>query len=86
MGEVEEALQLSPEYFQKNYDALQPKKHQDIVFYCMAGIRSLDALQTAQDLGYTKYVGPLGKSTAEPSNKRHSGANSFVRCREVVRI
>ncbi|CAI8003650.1 Thiosulfate sulfurtransferase/rhodanese-like domain-containing protein 3 [Geodia barretti] len=53
LGKVEEALQVTPEHFQESYNALQPKKHRDIVFYCMAGVRSLVALQTAQDLGYT---------------------------------
>ena len=56
MGEVEKALQVTPEIFRESYNALQPKKYQDIVFYCMAGVRSLAALQAAQDLGFTKWV------------------------------
>ena len=54
VGEVEQALQVPPEQFQQNYDATQPHKDQDIVFYCMAGVRSLTALETAQQLGFTK--------------------------------
>ena len=55
VGEVEEALKLSPEEFKLKYDHPQPdKSDDDIVFHCLRGIRSHTALTTAHQLGYTK--------------------------------
>ena len=54
VDEVANALQLPPEQFQTIYRSPKPEPEDGIVFYCMAGVRSLSALETAQSLGYTK--------------------------------
>ena len=54
--DVEEALQMTAEEFQTSYGSPQPKKtDHNIVFYCMAGVRSWEAMECAHSLGYTKY-------------------------------
>ena len=55
MGEVEEALKLSPAVFQERYKAKKPgKQDSDIVFHCRAGMRSRTAMATAHQLGFTR--------------------------------
>ena len=54
VGEVGSALHMSAEQFQQEYKSSQPSKNRDIVFYCMAGVRSLVAVELAHNLGYTK--------------------------------
>ena len=55
VGEVEEALQLTPEQFKLKYGHEQPDKSDEgILLYCLRGIRSHTAVTTAHQLGYTK--------------------------------
>lgn len=55
VGEVESALNMSPEDFHQKYGARKPsKKDSNIVFHCRAGVRSLEAMETAHQLGYKK--------------------------------
>jgi len=55
VGEVESALNLSPEDFHQKYGARKPSKEDsNIVFHCRAGVRSLEAMETAHQLGYKK--------------------------------
>ncbi|XP_077987967.1 thiosulfate:glutathione sulfurtransferase-like isoform X1 [Glandiceps talaboti] len=55
LGEVEEALVMDPAKFQEKYKAEMPKKSDtNIIFHCLAGIRSADALSTAHNLGFSK--------------------------------
>ena len=57
VGEVESALKMTAEDFLKKYGAPKPSKEDtNIVFHCRAGVRSLDAMETAHQLGYKKYV------------------------------
>ncbi|XP_056100276.1 thiosulfate:glutathione sulfurtransferase-like [Rhinichthys klamathensis goyatoka] len=55
LGEVEQALRLSPDQFRELYGVTKPhKEDSDFVLYCVRGIRSLTALETARALGYTR--------------------------------
>ena len=57
VGEVETALKMTAEDFLKKYGAPKPSEEDtNIVFHCRAGVRSLDAMETAHQLGYKKYV------------------------------
>ena len=55
VGEVESALKMTAEDFLQKYGAPKPSKEDtNIVFHCRAGVRSLDAMETAHQLGYKK--------------------------------
>jgi len=46
---------MSPEDFHQKYGARKPSKEDsNIVFHCRAGVRSLEAMETAHQLGYKK--------------------------------
>uniref|UniRef100_A0A8C2GXV8 Rhodanese domain-containing protein n=1 Tax=Cyprinus carpio TaxID=7962 RepID=A0A8C2GXV8_CYPCA len=54
---VEQALRLNPDQFRERYGVPKPGlEDSDLVLYCQRGIRSLTALETARDLGYSKYM------------------------------
>ncbi|KAJ8290900.1 hypothetical protein GJAV_G00018990 [Gymnothorax javanicus] len=53
LGQVNAALQLSPEEFKEKYGGEKPSHSKSIIFTCLAGIRSKTALDTAVSLGYT---------------------------------
>ncbi|XP_061093354.1 thiosulfate sulfurtransferase/rhodanese-like domain-containing protein 3 [Conger conger] len=53
LGQVNQALQLTPEEFKEKYVREKPSHSDNIVFSCMAGIRSKTALDTAVSLGYS---------------------------------
>uniref|UniRef100_A0A3B3HVF8 Rhodanese domain-containing protein n=1 Tax=Oryzias latipes TaxID=8090 RepID=A0A3B3HVF8_ORYLA len=52
LGQVNTALQLSPEDFREKFGAEMPRRRDNIVFLCLAGIRSKAALDTAASLGF----------------------------------
>lgn len=52
VGQVNTALQLDPEEFNEKYGGEIPQKIDNIVFTCLAGIRSKNALDMASELGY----------------------------------
>ena len=55
VGEVESALKMTAEDFLRKYGAPKPSEEDtNIVFHCRAGVRSLDAMETAHQLGYKK--------------------------------
>ncbi|NP_001186943.1 thiosulfate sulfurtransferase/rhodanese-like domain-containing protein 3 [Danio rerio] len=54
LGQVNGALQLTPDEFKEKYGGDMPSKSQNIVFSCLAGVRSKHALEAAVSLGYTK--------------------------------
>ncbi|XP_033124962.1 thiosulfate sulfurtransferase/rhodanese-like domain-containing protein 3 [Anneissia japonica] len=55
VGEIGDALQMSEDAFNSKYGHKKPDSNQsDIVFYCLGGVRSKKALDTAHSLGYTK--------------------------------
>ncbi|XP_062394233.1 thiosulfate sulfurtransferase/rhodanese-like domain-containing protein 3 [Sardina pilchardus] len=53
LGQVSSALQLNPEDFQEKYGGNMPTQAGNIVFTCLAGVRSKNALDTAASLGYS---------------------------------
>ncbi len=55
VGELEDALELSTEDFLRKYRSPKPHKTDtNVVFHCLAGIRSHSAMETAHLLGYNK--------------------------------
>lgn len=54
VGQVNTALQLGPDDFREKYGGEMPQQADKIVFTCLAGIRSKNALNTATSLGYKK--------------------------------
>ncbi|XP_061676624.1 thiosulfate sulfurtransferase/rhodanese-like domain-containing protein 3 isoform X2 [Syngnathoides biaculeatus] len=52
LGQVNTALQLGPEEFNEKYGGELPQRVDNIVFTCLAGIRSKTALDMASELGY----------------------------------
>ncbi|XP_043086595.1 thiosulfate:glutathione sulfurtransferase-like [Puntigrus tetrazona] len=57
LGDVEQALRLNPDQFRERYGVPKPAfQDSDFVLYCQRGIRSLTALETARDLGYSRYM------------------------------
>ena len=55
VGEVESVLKMTAEDFLRKYGASKPSEEDtNIVFHCRAGVRSLDAMETAHQLGYKK--------------------------------
>ncbi|XP_016378884.1 thiosulfate sulfurtransferase/rhodanese-like domain-containing protein 3 isoform X2 [Sinocyclocheilus rhinocerous] len=54
LGQVNGALHLTPDDFKEKYGGVMPSQSQNIVFTCLAGVRSKKALETAVSLGYTK--------------------------------
>ncbi|XP_039517551.1 thiosulfate:glutathione sulfurtransferase-like [Pimephales promelas] len=55
LSEVEQALRLSPDQFRERYGVTKPhREDSDFVLYCVRGLRSLTALETARALGYTR--------------------------------
>ncbi|XP_073697481.1 thiosulfate:glutathione sulfurtransferase-like [Garra rufa] len=55
LGDVEQALKLSPDQFRERYGVPKPGlEDSGFVLYCQRGIRSLTALEFARDLGYSK--------------------------------
>lgn len=56
------ALDLSPEEFEDVFKFEKPSKDKELIFYCVAGIRSTAAAELAQIFGYDhlgNYVGSL---------------------------
>lgn len=56
MDEVGEALQMNAEDFKQRYKEVQPSKSDSVVFSCLAGVRSKNALYTALSLGFHRCV------------------------------
>ncbi|XP_042346116.1 thiosulfate sulfurtransferase/rhodanese-like domain-containing protein 3 [Plectropomus leopardus] len=52
LGQVNTALQLGPEEFNEKYGGEMPQQTDNVVFTCLAGVRSKTALDTATSLGY----------------------------------
>lgn len=54
VGHVSEALQLKPQEFKEKYGGEMPSTGEQLVFSCLAGVRSQKALEAAKSLGYSK--------------------------------
>ncbi|XP_036420354.1 thiosulfate sulfurtransferase/rhodanese-like domain-containing protein 3 isoform X2 [Colossoma macropomum] len=53
LGQVNGALQLKPEEFKEKYGGSMPSTTENVVFTCLAGARSIKALEAAVSLGYS---------------------------------
>ncbi|XP_054847981.1 thiosulfate sulfurtransferase/rhodanese-like domain-containing protein 3 [Eublepharis macularius] len=73
LGEVVEALQMNPEHFKKLYNQDMPSKSDHLVFACMAGVRSKQALAAAKSLGFDRvqhYIGGFKEWAEHESSSR----------------
>ncbi|NWS70708.1 TSTD3 protein, partial [Crotophaga sulcirostris] len=52
LGELVEALQMDPTEFKEQYNQKMPSKSDPVVFSCLAGKRSKQALAFATSLGF----------------------------------
>ncbi|XP_012862255.1 thiosulfate sulfurtransferase/rhodanese-like domain-containing protein 3 isoform X2 [Echinops telfairi] len=52
LGEVGQALQMNPRDFKDKYNEVKPSDSDNLVFSCLAGVRSKKALDTALSLGF----------------------------------
>lgn len=55
MGELVEALQMDPVEFKERYSQKMLSKSDPVVFSCLAGTRSKQALGFAVSLGFSRY-------------------------------
>jgi len=55
VGELVEALQMDPAEFKERYNQKMPAKSDPVVFSCLAGKRSKQALGFATSLGFSRY-------------------------------
>ncbi|CUM55800.1 unnamed protein product [Debaryomyces tyrocola] len=66
------ALDLSPEEFNDNFGFDKPSKDKELIFYCLAGVRSTAAEELADTFGYKKrgnYVGSYEDWAAKENAK-----------------
>ncbi|XP_010000210.1 PREDICTED: thiosulfate sulfurtransferase/rhodanese-like domain-containing protein 3 [Chaetura pelagica] len=54
LGELVEALQMDPAEFKEQYNQKMPAKSDPVVFSCLAGKRSKQALGFAMSLGFSR--------------------------------
>lgn len=54
------ALDLSPEEFEEAFKFKKPSKDKELIFYCLAGVRSTAAADLAQMFGYKKLGNYIG--------------------------
>lgn len=54
------ALDLSPEEFEDAFKFTKPSKDKELIFYCLAGVRSTAAADLAQIFGYNKLGNYIG--------------------------
>ncbi|XP_069661035.1 thiosulfate:glutathione sulfurtransferase [Haliaeetus albicilla] len=54
LGELVEALQMDPMEFKEQYNQKMPSKSDPVVFSCLAGTRSKQALSFAMSLGFSR--------------------------------
>ncbi|XP_019499174.1 PREDICTED: thiosulfate sulfurtransferase/rhodanese-like domain-containing protein 3 [Hipposideros armiger] len=74
LDEVGEALQMNSKDFREKYNEVKPSQSDNLVFSCLAGVRSKKALDTAISLGFNsaqQYAGGWKEwSTYEYSEKK----------------
>ena len=54
MDDVGEALQMNQKDFKEKYKEVKPSKSDNLVFSCLAGVRSKKAVVTAISLGFNR--------------------------------
>ena len=57
-----DALSLSAEDFEDRFDFPRPDANQEVVFYCLGGVRSRMAAQMAREAGFAGAVGDYSGS------------------------
>ncbi|KAJ7341780.1 hypothetical protein JRQ81_007015 [Phrynocephalus forsythii] len=73
LGEVLEALQMNPKHFKERYSHNMPSKNDCLVFFCLAGVRSNQALLAAKSLGFSRaqhYAGGFKEWTEFESSEK----------------
>ena len=76
LGEVEDALRMTPDRFLKHYGFAQPKKDDVIIFYCRTGSRSVRATNIALHCGFVNaknYVGSVREWSQYDANVKMYG-------------
>jgi len=75
LPQFEQALELNPDEFEKEFNFTQFKKDDNLIFYCRTGARSQMATQFALRKGYTKsknFTGSIWEwSEHDPTVKRY---------------
>uniref|UniRef100_A0A803ST45 Rhodanese domain-containing protein n=1 Tax=Anolis carolinensis TaxID=28377 RepID=A0A803ST45_ANOCA len=79
LGEIAEALQMDPEHFKEKYSQDMPSKSDHLVFSCLAGVRSKQALAAAKSLGFSRLL--LPKTAGRRRSVEKSQLSSPVRGR-----
>ncbi|XP_060937004.1 thiosulfate sulfurtransferase/rhodanese-like domain-containing protein 3 [Limanda limanda] len=72
LGQVNTALQLVPDDFREKYGGEMPEQTDNIVFTCLAGIRSERAVKEAASLGYKDIYHYPGGWKDWASNEHHN--------------
>lgn len=76
LRKVPEAFTMDPEEFEEEYNVKKPEKNDaNIVFHCLAGIRSRAAMDAVHQIGYTKarhYPGGYMEWTSQVDNSEKS--------------
>uniref|UniRef100_A0A8D2F1B2 Rhodanese domain-containing protein n=1 Tax=Theropithecus gelada TaxID=9565 RepID=A0A8D2F1B2_THEGE len=74
LDEVGEVLQMNPRDFKEKYNEVKPSKSDNLVFSCLAGVRSKKAPDTAISQGFTVNQAGMGREWAEenPGRKEQS--------------
>ncbi|XP_078236417.1 thiosulfate sulfurtransferase/rhodanese-like domain-containing protein 3 [Pogona vitticeps] len=73
LGEIVEALQMNPQHFKERYSHDMPSKADCLVFSCLAGVRSNQALISAKTLGFSRaqhYAGGFKEWTEYESSEK----------------
>lgn len=71
LSSLEKTLKLSADAFKQQIGYSKPDKSQEIVFYCKAGVRSTNASNIAEQLGYSEignYKGSWNDWTTQSQN------------------
>ncbi|KAH3667833.1 hypothetical protein WICMUC_005233 [Wickerhamomyces mucosus] len=67
------ALDLSDEEFEDIFKFTKPSKNNELIFYCLAGVRSTASLELASMFGYTKLGNYLGSYEDWVLNEEKNG-------------
>lgn len=75
LPEVEHALDLTPEAFEKKYHFKKPTKQDSLIFHCRSGGRSQQAAMIAENRGYQakNYAGSIWEWSEIDKNVKRYG-------------
>ena len=88
MHATQSALQLSQSQFEETFGAPKPEKDDELVFYCMAGVRSELAAKEFIKAGYTNVANYQGGWLDWSSDKSNQEWVDWakVRVRHVIQL